>query len=265
MAWHTRTTTTIERSKLYSIPDLRARGWSPAAISRFLPEPDEWRENPYCRSAPAMKLWLRARVHRVEKTKRYVEWHSIDRSPKPAREIDLLAAVFAANRTAKRFRDTAQLHYYGRRHGLAGNARETKERLYDLKDRGIAAAWLAGRLQFTGIHGSLAIYRGEGYCFHSSLLPVNVGNLVDGNYDKIIVEAKPKSKREARLLDAEHTLRLLPPPGEGFTRLEVPRFEKPVLNRRSQPWRDKADDDLNYDDVDLHGLTIGRNHAEKQH
>lgn len=64
------------REKCYSVPDLKARGWTATAIRKFLPEePDDTRENPhYSTAGAAMKLWLRTRVHRVEKTKLFLAW-----------------------------------------------------------------------------------------------------------------------------------------------------------------------------------------------
>lgn len=66
----------MRRDKLYSVPDLTARGWTSTAIKKFLPaEPDDTRDNPYYANAGApMKFWLKSRVHRVEKTKRFLAW-----------------------------------------------------------------------------------------------------------------------------------------------------------------------------------------------
>jgi tellurite resistance protein len=38
---------------------------------------------------------------------------------KPAKQVDLLAAIFAVNRSAKRYRDAAETHYRERMHGFA--------------------------------------------------------------------------------------------------------------------------------------------------
>ena len=91
----------------------------------------------------------------------------------PAVKIDLLQAIFVANKAAKRYRDTAQANYQSRLHGFAGHSRRTKEKLYALKDAGIAAAYRDGRLSFVGLNGNFALYRGGGYCFHSTLVPVD--------------------------------------------------------------------------------------------
>lgn len=61
---------------LYSVPELKVRGWTDTAIKRFLPdEPDDTRDNPkYPNAGAPMKLWLRSRVHRVERTKGFLAW-----------------------------------------------------------------------------------------------------------------------------------------------------------------------------------------------
>jgi len=83
------------------------------------------------------------------------------RKPKPPKEVDLLLAIFTVNKSAKMYRDVSQTHYHDRRHGLAGDARERKDNLYELKDRGIAYAVRESRLHFVGAHGTLALYSGE--------------------------------------------------------------------------------------------------------
>ena len=66
----------MDRDKLYTVPDLKDRGWSASAIKLLLPvEPDDTRDNPrYARAGAPMKLWLKTRVHRVEMTKRFQSW-----------------------------------------------------------------------------------------------------------------------------------------------------------------------------------------------
>jgi hypothetical protein len=66
----------IPRDKLYSVPDLKDRGWTATAIKKFLPvQPDDTRDNPhYSRAGAAMKFWWRTRVHRAEKTKKFLAW-----------------------------------------------------------------------------------------------------------------------------------------------------------------------------------------------
>jgi hypothetical protein len=66
----------MDRDKLYSVQSLKDRGWTDTAIKRFLPEkPDDTRDNPHFAWAGApMKFWTVRRVHRVEKTKRFLAW-----------------------------------------------------------------------------------------------------------------------------------------------------------------------------------------------
>ncbi|TDK50431.1 hypothetical protein [Antarcticimicrobium luteum] len=59
------------RERLYSRPDLTERGWTKSMQDRYLPEPDDFRENPHYKCAGVMHLWLRARIHRIEKGKRF--------------------------------------------------------------------------------------------------------------------------------------------------------------------------------------------------
>lgn len=140
----------------------------------------------------------------------------------PAAEIDLLLAIFTANRSAKRFRDAASSHYSCGRYGMAGFTSRTKAKLYDLKDRGLIAAVKSGRLELVGFHASLAVYRGDGYCFHSLLVPKGqapAGADTFGGEGAIWVPATPKGRGEARLKDAVHTLAKLPCSEIGFERL----------------------------------------------
>jgi len=141
----------------------------------------------------------------------------------PPVEIDILLATFTVNKAAKRYRDAASKFYDSKMHGFAGNSSDKKEYLYYLKDKGILAAIRAGKLAFVALHGRLAIYRGEGYCFHSTLVPKeselreNVADL-----QIIFIESSPKEASEARLKDAIMTLSNLPDDETGFERLASP-------------------------------------------
>ena len=141
----------------------------------------------------------------------------------PPVQIDLLQALFTANKAAKRLRDAAECHYNGGRYGLATNAKHRKDALYALKDRGIVAAYQSSRIALVCVHGRLAVYRGEGYCFHSLLVPagfdISSVEAADEGAEHVWVDASPKGKGEARLKDAEYTLRSLPICEDGFVRL----------------------------------------------
>ena len=88
--------------KLYGVPQLKERGWTDTAIRRFLPdEPDERRDNPHYRRAGApMKFWLQARVHRVEKTKRFLQWREGVSARKEAATTAVLTRVSNMNSVA---------------------------------------------------------------------------------------------------------------------------------------------------------------------
>jgi len=106
---------------------------------RFAPKPDQFEDDSF----------------ELRETK---EARRRNATPKPEpQKIDVLAATFTVNRAAKRMRNASQAHYVGRRHGLAGHNRRRKEELYELKDRGIAACVVAGRLKWIGTHGGLAV------------------------------------------------------------------------------------------------------------
>lgn len=76
--------------------------------------------------------------------------------------IDLLAAIFTVTRAAKRYRDAASGCYEVGLHAFARCNRERKEKLYALKDCGIAAATKAGRIATMATAGELTVYCGEG-------------------------------------------------------------------------------------------------------
>jgi hypothetical protein len=178
---------------------------------------------------------------------------------KPAVPIDLLAAIFTVTRSAKRYRDSAQTCYQHRKHGFARMARKQKEYLYELKDDGIVAAFRQGRVQAVGTHGCLAVYRGEGYCYHSLLHPkgtvlpeLKTRGTTDTGNEPLTVEAKPRGTKEPRLKDACHTLEELPKLAEEalasgeFVRLSFPP-RQPEPRYHDRYYDEEADD---YDEFD---------------
>jgi hypothetical protein len=139
--------------------------------------------------------------------------------------VDLLAALFCINRSTKRHRDAASASYAAGAYGFATSHKRAKEFFYALKDCGIAAAFNLGRINLTGQRGSFAEYRGEGYCFHSLLLPVGA-QPAQLSTEELHVEAKPKTAKEVRLCDAIFTLKQTTSPGADFTYLQFPsRYE----------------------------------------
>jgi hypothetical protein len=128
----------------------------------------------------------------------------------PPHPIDLLAAIFAVTRSAKRYRDAATQCYQQGAYALATANRRAKQNCYILKDMGIAAALRAGRIAAVATHGPLTVYRGEGYCYHSLLRPKGFVSATDGEQEPLTVEAKPRDTAEPRLCDALVTLSSLP-------------------------------------------------------
>lgn len=231
---------------LIDFAELSLLGWTRTQVNKIAP-PDVVVDTGYHVS----HFWLRSRFDGLTPppTPR----------PAPAQEVDLLAAIFAVNRSAKRYRDAAQSLYshgkagqsgWGRyrhsRHAgsftLSSVAKRKKESLYRLKDRGIRAAFHLGRIECQGKHGNVALWRGEGYCLHSCWIDQSKQHLVvPSDPEHIRVEAKPKTTKEVRLMDAQYTLELLAEPvvsTEGLIELAAPSFV------RSKPMRSIIDEPL---------------------
>jgi hypothetical protein len=64
----------IDRTKLFTVSELKYRGWTDTDIKRFAPEHDDIRPNPKYQCAAPMKLYLRARVRRIELRKTWIAW-----------------------------------------------------------------------------------------------------------------------------------------------------------------------------------------------
>ena len=63
------------KERLFSVSELKDRGWTDTAVKRFLPEPDDTRPNPrYSQAGAPMKFYLIARVKRMERTKGWQAW-----------------------------------------------------------------------------------------------------------------------------------------------------------------------------------------------
>lgn len=196
-------------------------------------------------------------VHRVHcrKAGRYYELYRASnfsparpRSIQPPVSIDLLTAIFTVNRSAKRYRDAASALHSNSLHPLSGASSKKKKRLYALKDAGIREAYRRKLLWPTAIHGGLAVYRGSGFCFHSSQVPVELQGELPREADAEVFfrESVPKSSAEAKLKDAEFTLLKCDCSTDGFVTLEVPRIRPPELHA-SDVNRDSVHD---FDDDD---------------
>lgn len=164
----------------------------------------------------------------------------------PLTPQNVLAAMFSVNRSAKRYRDAAQTCYRSGAHGFAKSLRKRKEKLYELKERSVVHAYRAGSIVAVGLHDSLTVYRGEGYCFHSPLRPENV-MLETTSEESVFVESKPRQSSEMRLMDAEATLEQLESDLNGFIRHPISTPPK----RQDQNWDDAGEQygDDQYDGV----------------
>lgn len=186
------------------------KGEAPAKV-------EEW--NYYSRRG-VRHLW---RLDQAEPIKR----REIAAAALPVTPENVLVAVWSVNRAAKRRRDAASACYSADAHGFAGHHRERKERYYLLKDRGVA--WLAQRGQLTAVHrhGRLVVWEGGGFRFHSTLAPPDHQSLPNLGDDRVAIEAKPRSSREMRLVDAEALLSAVSADLSAFTRLASPRMARP--------------------------------------
>jgi hypothetical protein len=230
--------------------DLLNRGWKQSMIRRWLEEPDHvqhrWGGGEYY-------IYAAERVHKIEESSEWQrerdKWKRRAEKKPELVTVDLLQAIFAVNRSAKRHRDAAQRCYSLKKHGFARRSREIKEELYGLKERGIAEAFGFGRITPVQQKGGLIEYRGEGYCFHSTLLPNGV-SLPQCTDDTVLyVDAKPRGSGEVRLCDAKHTLLSLPPVGDQFTRLALPI--PPSKTSRPARYSQRSSDDDDDDDLDF--------------
>jgi hypothetical protein len=111
-----------------------------------------------------------------------------------------------------------------------------------LKDKGIAEAYRQGRLSFQGTHGNMGLYRGKGYCFHSTLIPVSC-ELDDDQQEPVFVEAAPKGAKEGRLKDATYTLAALADDTTGFRRVSRSVIARVQEARVHQPREEECEEE----------------------
>jgi hypothetical protein len=128
----------------------------------------------------------------------------------PAVEIPILLAVWALNRSAKRYRDSGQSHYLHANHGLAGHAKNTKENYYDLKAQALEQLLTEGKLTVMGyqLFGEnkywTEVLQGDGFTFHRPCARPSTQYR-----DCQVLEtipAKERSAREPRVKDAIYTV-----------------------------------------------------------
>jgi hypothetical protein len=163
-------------------------------------------------------------------------------------DLPILAALFTLNRRAKRCRDLAATYYSNGMHGLAGQMRREKQRIYDLKGQVLHHLMESGELSGGKYHqfefGNWAeVLEGSGYRFHRPCPPPELTS-----ESEVIesVEAKPKSAKEPALDVAFEVV-------ENFLkgRDRVAVYEWPAKPRTSRHYR-WSDDDFD-DDLDDEG------------
>ena len=167
--------------------------------------------------------------------------------------LPVLAALFTLNRRAKRCRDLAQTYFQNRMHGLAGDMRREKDRIYVLKGQVLhhmveAGVLVGGKFhRFSG--GNWAeLLQGGGYTFHRPCPPQEasaVGDEIES------VEAKPKEAREPSL---EVAMKVVEKFLEGKERADVYQWPPVIRQPRRRQWEE---DDLPDDDDDDDWLNDG--------
>jgi len=169
--------------------------------------------------------------------------------------VSVLAAVFSANRIAKRCRDLASNSYGDEDHEAAGYYSHLKRQLYKLKGQTLHYLLLDNHLQVVGHHcfegdNWAEVLKGGGYCFHR---PCETPDTPPEDAEKDGIDAKPKDANEPGLVEAVSSLeRFL----EG--KPEVPVHEWPLkvrdngarLFRFSYREDDEWDEDYFDDDSD---------------
>lgn len=175
-----------------------------------------------------------------------------DKAKKQARKIaqlPVLAALFTLNRRAKRCRDLAQKYYQERMHGLAGEMKREKDRIYDLKGQVLHHMVEAGILTGGKFHqfefkNWAEVLEGDGYRFHRPCPPQESKPETELAES---VEAKPKEASEPTLENAYEVVKKFL---EGKKRANAYQWPGKPRQYRTQRWREEEPDDW-YDDSEL--------------
>lgn len=163
-----------------------------------------------------------------------------------AEKLPVLAALFTLNRRAKRCRDLAQAYYQNSMHGLAGEMKQEKERIYFLKGQVLhhhveAGVLVGGKYHRFGETLWAEVLEGQGYRFHRPCPPQNetvVAELIES------VEAKPKEAKEPTLKIAYQVVEAFLANKRMASVYQWPARTRPSRFRR---WEDDDfDDDGNY-------------------
>lgn len=220
----------------YCKKELLEAGWTEGAISRFLPDPEIEIRHKYGGGYYEIYLWPKETVEAVRlqpAVKQYLEGIRERNKRRKARvpeTLPLLVAIREISRAAHRWRDAASAQYEAGNYGLATHSSSRKKWFYELKERGIGAAFSQGLLRYFGQTAQgMAVYEyGEGgmSCFHSCLHPVGAERTLIADHPETLFVAAKEQKYP--LADAEHTLSVLSSPGEEFERSSPPSMKKPV-------------------------------------
>ena len=61
-------------SEFLTLAGTKGRGWTDAAVKKWLGDPDKTSKNPHYRSGPPTKLFLITRIQKVEETEEFQNW-----------------------------------------------------------------------------------------------------------------------------------------------------------------------------------------------
>lgn len=210
--------------------ELLANGWTRGAIKRFLTvlrvvageRPVYLYDERTVEDAEGQPV-VQAYLEKMKACREKAE-------PRVTVALPLIDAIREASWCAHRWRDAAQSHYQSGSHRLAQYARQKKEKFYELKERGIAAAYRQGLLRYAGAspQGMGIFEYGEGgkSCFHSCLHPTGIERKpVEGHPEVLEVGARQQAHNMA---DVEFTLAELTEPGPEFERSAPPRKRRDV-------------------------------------
>lgn len=160
----------------------------------------------------------------------------IDQPNSKPQVVDILAALFALNRQAKRYRDLSQELYRQRRYGLATCFSMKKLAMYSLKGQAIHYLLKEGRLRHVGFHrfGSnyAEVLSGAGYRFHRPVPPPELNEDIP---EIETIEAKPKDVSEPDFVDGLYSVRVYLE-----CRPKIETYDWPSRSRQSY-WYDDDD------------------------
>ena len=158
----------------------------------------------YTRIYVRNRLWIDIGLYREDQVRPLRRYWNV-----PLKEVPILLAVWAINRSAKRYRDFSSKQYSRHNHNFARFGSQTKKKLYHLKDQTLHYLVEEGVLQVKGYHrfdaGWAEVLKGEEFTFHRPCRKPEVDNEEDVPQIEEI-EAKTRERGEPKLKDAVFTL-----------------------------------------------------------